>query len=480
MGAAAFSAAATLLAATVLVVPGAAAASTEDSPPEELSTPAVVEQLPQDLQDTISHSDNIRPLATLPKQPPFDNTGSFGTDIAFQGKYAYVGNYDGFVVYDIRNPRKPTVASQVICPGGQGDVSVSGDLLYFSVDYPRSNNSCDSEPSTAADPDAWEGIRVFDISDPTRPAYVTDVATDCGSHTHTLVPDHDGEADYLYISSYSPSANFPNCAPPHDKISIVKVPLADPASTELVAEPVLFPEGGNPGPPEGARATTGCHDITVYPEKDLAAGACMGDGILLDITDREAPVVTEQVRDDVNFAFWHSATFNNEGTKVVFTDELGGGGAATCNAEIGETRGANGIYDITGSDADPSLEFRSYFKIPRHQGDTENCVAHNGSLIPTRNGDYMVQAWYQGGISVWDFTDSENPEEIGYFDREAFDSENLLTAGSWSAYYYNGYIYSSGIQEGLDVLEINDRRVNDAKRVQFDEFNPQTQPSYQR
>ncbi|APU13417.1 LVIVD repeat-containing protein [Actinoalloteichus fjordicus] len=469
-----------LLATSVLTVPGAAAQSTEDPSPDGPPTPAVAEQIEQAPGDGVSHSSNIRRLASLPKEPPFDNTAAFNSDIAFQDRYAYVGNYDGFVVYDIRNPRKPRIATQVYCPGGQGDVSVSGDLLYYSVDYPRSNNTCDSEPSNAANPDAWEGIRVFDISKPTRPKYVADVATDCGSHTHTLVPDHEGDADYLYISSYAPSVNFPNCAPPHDKISIVKVPLDDPSATEVVAEPVLFPEGGNPGPPEGARATTGCHDITAYPEKDLAAGACMGDGILLDISDREAPVVIEQVRDDVNFAFWHSATFNNEGTKVVFTDELGGGGAATCNAEIGETRGANGIYDVTGSGTDLSLEFRSYYKIPRHQGATENCVAHNGSLIPTRNGDYMVQAWYQGGVSVWDFTDSANPEEIGYFDREAFDPETLRTAGSWSAYYYNGYIYSSDIQMGLDVLEVKDRRLNDAKRVRYDEFNPQTQPSYRR
>nr|BFF00747.1 hypothetical protein GCM10020241_24220 [Streptoalloteichus tenebrarius] len=204
----------------------------------------------------------------------------------------------------------------------------------------------------------------------------------------------------------------------------------------------------------------------------------MGDGVLIDISDRERPRVFERVRDDRNFAFWHSATFNNEGTKVVFTDELGGGGAPACDAKTGPTRGADGIYDIVGRGDQRKLVFRSYFKIPRYQAETENCVAHNGSLIPVRGRDIMVQAWYQGGVSVWDFTDSARPKEIGYWERGPLSTDRKITGGSWSAYYYNGHIYSSDIQKGLDVLDLNDPRTHIAKWVRMDELNVQTQGSY--
>ncbi|SFS32448.1 LVIVD repeat-containing protein [Saccharopolyspora flava] len=462
-----------VLALSLSLAPATAATPPSDGP-EQYSAQQVTAP-----SSEIDKSENVDHLANLPKQAPFNTLEAYGTDIAFKQDIAYVGNYDGFVVYDIADPKKPRIVTQVQCPGGQGDMSVSGNLLFVSTDYPRTNNTCTSEETDAADPNGWEGMKVFDISDPAKPRYVSAIATDCGSHTHTLVPDKTGENVYLYVSSYGPKAEFPNCQPPHDKISIIKVPLADPASPQLVDAPVLFPDGGNPGAPDGISETTGCHDITVFPAKDLAAGACMGDGVLFDISDREKPRVINQVRDDENFAFWHSATFNNEGTKVVFTDELGGGGAATCNEATGPVRGANGIYDITGSGADSKLEFKSYYKIPRQQADTENCVAHNGSLIPVAGGDFMVQAWYQGGISVFDFTDSTKPQEIAHFDRSPFDPNQLQLAGSWSAYYYNGHIYSSGIQEGLDVLDLRDPRTDSAKKVRYEEFNPQTQPVYE-
>jgi len=161
---------------------------------------------------------------------------------------------------------------------------------------------------------------------------------------------------------------------------------------------------------------------------------------------------------------------------VVFTDELGGGGAATCNEEIGPERGANAIFDIVGEGDDRTLEFRSYFKIPRHQQDSENCVAHNGSLIPVKHGDIMVQAWYQGGVSVYDFTDPDNPVEIAYFERGPLDPPGL--GGSWSAYWYNGYIYSNDIAKGLDVLKVRGREFAGANRIRMDHFNAQTQPRY--
>lgn len=416
--------------------------------------------------DEISHSANISQVANIPRQGV--NDGFFHSDIAFWGDYAIQGTYGGINIYDISHPQKPELISQFSCPGGQGDPTVSpdGTLVFMSVDSARSDDSCESEGSSAANPDAWEGIRVIDISDVTNPEYVTAVRTDCGSHTHTLVPDDSGDVVYLYISSYNPNPAFPNCQPPHDSISIVEVPLDDPASASVIAKPVLFPGGGQP-------RTAGCHDITVFPEEDLAGGACMGEGALIDISDPTDPYVITSVSDP-NFAFWHSATFNNDATKVIFTDELGGGNAPTCNEEIGPERGANAIFDIVGDGDDRELVFRSYFKIPRHQQSTENCVAHNGSIIPAKGRDIMVQSWYQGGVSVLDFTDSDNPVEIAYFERGPVEPRQL--GGSWSAYWYNGFIYSSDITKGLDVLKIRGTQgIPSANRIRQDHFNAQTQ-----
>jgi hypothetical protein len=282
------------------------------------------------------------------------------------------------------------------------------------------------------------------------------------------------------VSSYNlAGSDQPNCALPHDKISIVKVPVRNPTAAAVVATPVVLPDGGFPGAP-AKTATTGCHDITVYAEKDLAAGACMGDGVLFDISDRVKPKVLTTVRDEVNFAFWHSATFNNSGTKVVFTDELGGGGAATCNEAIGPNRGADAIYDIVTKKKTKKLEFRSYYKIPRYNADTEVCVAHNGSLIPVPGRDIMVQAWYLGGVSVWDFTDSRKPKEIAYWERGPLSLDQLTGGGSWSAYWYNGHIYSNDITKGVDVLELKDPRTAIAKLVRADTFNAQTQNNFLR
>jgi hypothetical protein len=430
-------------------------------------------------QDEIVHSDNIEHLANVPKEA---FTG-LNSDLAFQGKYAFAGNYDGFRIFDISNPKAPRTIAQVLCPGSQNDVSVSGNLLFLSTDSSRSDNSCNSTSQPATEKSSWEGMKIFDISDKANPKYVAAVETACGSHTHSLVPERKNV--YIYVSSYSPSATFPDCRPPHDGISVIKVPRNAPEEAAVVNFPVLFPGegpdgGGNPGAPTnpGVSKTTGCHDITVLPSKDLAAGACMGDGILFSIKDPENPKVIDQVEDNVNFAFWHSATFNQKADKVVFTDELGGGGAATCNAVIGPNRGADGIYDIVGKGDHRKLVFKSYYKIPRHQADTENCVAHNGSLIPVKGKDLMVQAWYQGGVSVWDFTDSANPKEIAYFERGPLTTDTLQIGGSWSAYYYNGYIYSNDIAKGFDVLKLSDRRTDPAKRVHLRELNVQTQPDY--
>jgi hypothetical protein len=420
----------------------------------------------------IGRSANVEFLGNTPHAAPVDD---FGTDIAFSGNKAFVGNYDGFVIYDVSTPATPRVISRVLCPGSQNDVTISGKLLYLSTDSSRSDSSCSSTTLSATNKDAWEGIKIFDVSDPANPKYIKAVETKCGSHTNTLVPS--AANDYLYVSSYGPASTTPDCLPPHDLISIVKVPKANPTAAAVVDTPVLFPDGGNPGGTEGTnvnyRATSGCHDITAYPSRNIAAGACMGDGVIMDISNPEAPKVIETVRDTANFAFWHSATFNNKGTKVVFTDELGGGGLGTCNSRLGPTRGANAIYDLS---ADNQLTFRSYYKIARHQNDSENCVAHNGSLIPLAGRDVMVQSWYQGGVSFWDFTDSDNPREIGYFERGPLSPAAL--GGSWSAYYYNGHVFSSDITKGFDVLRITDPSLKKAADVQMDELNPQSQPVY--
>ncbi|UUN25360.1 LVIVD repeat-containing protein [Streptomyces sp. FIT100] len=479
-------AAAGLLATLLTAAPAAAIPDPGDAPTQgklssaqraEASSAVANGEIPG--VDEIVHSDNIEHLVNIPKEA-LPGTNS---DLAFQGRYAFAGNYDGFRIFDISNPKAPKTVAQVLCPGSQNDISVSGNLLFLSTDSSRSDNSCSSTTQPATEKSSWEGMKIFDISDKRNPKYVAAVETACGSHTHTLVPERRNV--YVYVSSYSPNATFPDCQPPHDGISVIKVPRYAPEKAALVGFPVLFPGegpdgGGNPGGPTnpGVSKTTGCHDITVLPSKDLAAGACMGDGILFDIDDPERPRVIDRVQDNVNFAFWHSATFNQGANKVVFTDELGGGSGATCNAEIGPNRGADGIYDIVGKGDKRKLVFRSYYKIDRHQAATENCVAHNGSLIPVRGRDIMVQAWYQGGISVWEFTDSRKPREIAYFERGPLSTTALATGGSWSAYYYNGYIYSNDIAKGFDVLKLDDRRTDQAKRVRMHELNVQTQPDY--
>jgi len=481
------SAMAATLAVSSLAVASAASAEPSDGSPEavaaltEQAAPALPAQRLAPLAQAtdvlapgeIAGSPNLSLVANIPKNGDFAPEGQYNSDLAFQGRYAFAGNYGGFTVYDVADPTAPVQVAQVVCPGSQNDISVFGELLVLSTDSSRSNDSCENVAQSATIKDSWEGVKIFDVSDPTSPQYVSAVETQCGSHTHSLAPSKDGEDLFVYVSSYSPNAAFPDCQPPHDLISVVEIPLDDPASATLVSTPVLFPDGGNPGG-NGSSTTSGCHDITTYPSKDLAAGACMGDGILMDISDRAHPVVTEVVRDTENFAFWHSATFNNAGTKVVFTDELGGGGAPTCNAATGPEKGADAIYDIV----DGELVFKSYYKIEREQAATENCVAHNGSLIPVPGRDIMVQAWYQGGISVWDFTDSANPVEIAWFDRGPLSAERLILGGSWSAYWYNGAIISNDIQQGLDVLLLDDPLTNAAKSIVTDEFNPQAQPTY--
>ncbi|NDY95100.1 DUF305 domain-containing protein [Wenzhouxiangella sp. C33] len=397
------------------------------------------------------------------------------TDLAFAGDLMVVGNYHGFKLYDIVDPDDPQLISAVVCPGGQGDVSVVGDLLIMSVEQVRGRVDCGLKGvAQPVSDERFRGLRIFDISDRAMPVQVGQVQTCRGSHTHSVVagPDPEGRI-IVYNSGIGPvreEDELPGCideSPWRDegtalfRIDVIEIPVERPQQARIIHSPAVFAdpdtgilaglwERGDHGPGTQTSAETNhCHDITVFPEMNLAAGACSGNGILFDISDPVNPVRIDAVVDP-GFAYWHSATFNNDGTKVIFTDEWGGGMRPRCRASDPSNWGANAIYDIV----DGRLEFRSYYKLPAPQTEQENCVAHNGSLIPVPGRDIMVQSWYQGGISVFDFTDSANPVEIAFFDRGPIDAEALVTGGYWSSYWHRGRIFGTEIVRGLDVFAL--------------------------
>ncbi len=395
------------------------------------------------------------------------------SDLAFAGDILFEGNFHGFNTYNVEDPMAPRLRGSVVCPGGQGDVSVVGNLLIMSVEQTRGRLDCGlqgvAEPVSSA---RFRGVRIFDISDLAVPKQVAAVQTCRGSHTHTVVTDPDDEGNvYVFgsgTSSVRPGEELDGCSDvPADEdtalfsIDVIQIPVANPEQARVVSKPRIFADpdsgaiaglwkGGDHGTgTQRTSQTNQCHDITVFPEAGLAAGACSGNGILLDITDPVNPVRLDQVTDS-GFAYWHSATFNNDGTKVVFTDEWGGGMRPRCRASDPKKWGADAIFDIV----DRKLQFRGYFKMSAPQTEFENCVAHNGSLVPVPGRDIMVQAWYQGGISVFDFTDSSSPVEIAFFDRGPIDAKQLILGGYWSAYWYKGHIYGTEIARGLDVLKL--------------------------
>lgn len=434
------------------------------------------------------------------------------SDLAFQGNHLFLGNFYGMNIYDIADPAKARLVTSLICPGGQGDVSVYKNLLFMSVEMPNGRLDCGEQgfptPAAAAagqqgppapDKERFRGVRIFDISDIQNPKQVAAVQTCRGSHTHTLVLDpNDSSNVYIYVSGASfvrPNEELPGCSGgPPDKdantalfrIDIIKVPLSAPQNSKVVGSPRIFgdQESGKIAALKSAAThgtgrpaeTDHCHDITVYPELGLAAGACSGNGILLDIKDPANPKRLDAVNDP-NYAYWHSASFSNDGSKVVFTDEWGGGMAPRCRETDPNKWGANAIFNLAGN----KLSHQGYYKLPAAQSETENCVAHNGSLVPVPGRDIKIQAWYQGGISLMDFTDPANPIEIGYFDRGPIDAKIPMMGGSWSAYWYNGYIYSSEIARGLDIFELTptqhltQNEIDAAKAVRFDRLNVQTQ-----
>jgi len=440
----------------------------DDAEPEPVSDPAAA----QNVQETPVAEDEEDDEDSEPR-PSLLNFGN--TDLVFTGNVLVAGNYHGYNAYDISNPTMPQLLSSVVCPGGQGDVSIVGDLLIMSVEQTRGRLDCGLQGVAEPESDErFRGIRIFDVSDFRMPMQVGAVQTCRGSHTHTVVTDPDDAGNiYVYgsgtsfvrdeeeLAGCSDESPFENPESSLYRIDVIRIPVDAPGEAAIVNRPFIFSdpetgvaaglwEGGDHGPDtQETRMTNQCHDITAFPEIGLAAGACSGNGILLDISDAENPERVDEVIDP-GFAYWHSATFNNDGTKVIFTDEWGGGGRPRCRASDPLNWGADAIYDIV----DGQMEYRSHYKMSAPQTETENCVAHNGSLVPVPGRDIFVQAWYQGGVSVVDFTDSENPVEIAFFDRGPIDEEELISGGYWSTYFYNGYIYGTEIARGLDVLQL--------------------------
>ena len=531
------------------------------------------------LMDAGEASFGLRINAKAVSPPGF--LGTTNSDLAFMGKYAIQGNYNGPVIWDISNPSSPVLVKAYECPASQNDVSVYKNLMFMSAE--AFNGRIDCKPGGVPDTvskDRIRGLRVFDISDIRNPRLVANVQTCRGSHTHTLVENpRDPENVYVYISG-SYTVRSPNevsgCQPAKNaseaansqslmRIEIIKVPLAHPEQSAVINRANIF-SGLTAAPSHGpsdadeaesarelestrsaggfiatiptttrefavnrnfirflldsvvkARGGTGaptladstalrgalqsivnaasqgsaddpnpgsaespfsqCHDITVYVQRGIAGGACEGHGFLLDIKDPVNPIRLDAVADS-NFSYWHSATFNNDGTKLLFSDEWGGGGAPKCRAGDPKEWGADAIFTIENN----KLKFQSYYKLPAVQTDKENCVAHNGSLIPIPGRDVMVQAWYQGGISVFDWTDAAHPKEIAFFDRGPIDSTRFTMGGSWSAYWYNGNIVSSEIARGLDVAElvptefVSQNEIDAAKTVRWEYLNAQGQP----
>jgi hypothetical protein len=457
-----------------------------------------------------------KPLQLVIAQLAFANS-----DLAFQGNHLFQGNFYGVNIYDITDPSKAALLTTMVCPGGQGDVSVYRNLLFMSVEMPNGRVDCGvqgfpPEPPPAAghekerrlpaaQKDRFRGVRIFDISDIKNPKQLAAVQTCRGSHTHTLVVNpNDKDNVYIYVSGVSfvrQQEELAGCSgekPDKDpntalfRIDVIQVPLAAPQDAKVVSSPRLFMDprtgalnglsnGGSHGKGnEKPEDTDQCHDITVYSSIGLAAGACSGNGIVLDIKDPVHPKRLDAVNDP-NYSYWHSASFSNDGSKVVFTDEWGGGLGARCRPNDPNKWGADAIFHLK----DNKLSMASYYKLPAAQGDSENCVAHNGSLIPVPGRDIEVLGWYQGGISVVDFTDAAHPFEIAYFDRGPIDPKTLILGGEWSAYWYNGNIYGSEIARGLDILQLTPTKfltqneIDAAKTVHVSELNVQNQQKIQ-
>jgi hypothetical protein len=450
--------------------------------------------------------ENMRLVSHSPKPADFDSARGLAyinSDLAFGGNYVYQGNFSGFSIWDVSNPSSPALLSTTPCATDQGDPTIVGNLLFISAESTRSRSDCGMEgvPEGAGSERA-RGVRIFDVSDPRNPRLVKNVQTCRGSHTHTLVPHPtDANTVFLYVggsASVRDASELADCSEgtveenPNTaqyRIDIIRVPLRSPEEATVTGYARIFEDlprspgrAGVAAEPNDtsrrARGPSGCHDLTAYPEFDLIAGSCGSFGILLDASNPEKPVRTD-AKTDMNFSLWHTAVFSNDGKSVVYTDEWGGGTSPRCRVTDPQRLGGNTILTI---DDDGRMTQHGYFKMLAAQTETENCVSHNGGLVPVPGRDIMVQGWYQGGVNVFDFTDPSNPVEIAYFDRGPVNADELVVGGSWGAYYYNGYIYSSELSRGLDILELlpsehlSPNEIAAAKLVRMEQYNPQSQP----
>jgi LVIVD repeat len=456
------------------------------------------------------------------------------SDLAFGGHYVYQGNFAGFTVWDVSNPAKPVIASVVECITSQGDPSIIGNLLFVSAEGAGNRNDCGK--GGVHDPkDHMAGVRIYDVSDPHAPKLIKNVQTCKGSHTHTVVPSPtDPRVVYLYVSGQQaarPATELAGCkngTDPADpanslyQLDIIRVPLDHPERADVIpgariftgldASPdcaafcapaatrgpdpaAYFVRGAAPGDSATLAAVvhTGphnCHDVTAYPAFHLLGAACSSHAILVDISNPEKPVRLAALTDTNNFQSRHTAGFSNDGRKSLWTDEWGGGTGPMCQAGSIMELGGNTI--IVESADNRTMTQHAYFKLPAAQSAQENCVSHNGGLIPVPGRDLYVQGWYQGGVDVMDFTDADHPFEIAYFDRGPIDApgdtsnanerSHYTIGGSWGAYYWNGMIYSSELDRGFDVLELTPgpqmsaNEIAAAKLVTLKEYNPQSQP----
>jgi hypothetical protein len=448
---------------------------------------------------------HMKLVSFTPKPSQFDSTRGLtwiNSDLAFSGTTVYQGNFSGFNIWDVSNPQKPTLLSSNVCATDQADPSIYGNLLFISAESTRSRKDCGTQ-GVENGADRMRGVRIYDVSNPRAPKLVNNVQTCRGSHTHTLVPDPmDPNTIYIYVGGTSrvrdeaemagctdgTVAENPNTA--QYRIDIIRVPLNHPEQAAVAGYARIFEDlpnsPGRGGVPAGSdtsnrrRATgpSGCHDLTAYPAMNLVAGSCGSFGILLDARNPLHPVRLA-AQSDVNFSLWHTAVFSNDGSSVVFTDEWGGGTAPRCRSTDPLRLGGNTVLTI---DDNGDLTQHGYFKMLAAQSNTENCVSHNGGLVPVPGRDIMAQGWYQGGVDVFDFGDPEHPFEIAYFDRGPINAEKMVIGGSWGAYYYNGYVYSSELDRGLDIFELqpseflSQNEIDAAKLARLGQYNPQSQP----
>jgi LVIVD repeat len=409
---------------------------------------------------------NMTHVANSPK------AGTTNSDLAFWGNLAFAGNYGGFRILDISNPSSPQVLSDFSCNGPQSDVAVYGNanrlLLFLSIDrrqvkpgtlIPEPGCSSANDPTRAI---GFEGIRIIDVTDPAHPQFVKGVETDCGSHTHTLVPDAKRNRVFIYVSSYPLNDHGADaqdeCVAPHNKISVVEVPLARPAEARVVSQPSVG-------------SVIGCHDIGVFLPTKRAAAACLTEGQIWDISNPVKPVVIHRiVNAQVNI--WHSGSFSWDGKLAIFGDEEGGAAANRSCTPPSTPPGAIWFYDSS------TAALKGSFALPRQQAlppeSDDICTAHNYVAIPAAGRSLLVSAFYEGGTSVIDFSNPGNAREISYFDLQGVDGNP--EAFTWSSYWYNGFIYTNDIDRGVDVFALSGEPARLARNAsRFSHLNPQTQ-----